>query len=489
MAVTIGSNISALQAQRHLARSTEGVSATSERLASGLRINRASDDAAGLAISSSLRADSRVFAQGIRNINDGVSALNIAQGSLQQLSDIVTRQMELAEQAANGTYSTTQRDGLQDEADALTSEFNRILGTTSFNGINLFQNPSNPMQLQAGYGNDGILSSYVGRQLSRRQGDGTFGSASNVSAVGVGNQSVVTADFNGDGNADLYIARGFSDARVYLGNGDGTFRQAQNMGTATVGTFAYTSDINGDGKLDLIDMHFTSGNINIKLGNGDGTFLAPTTVTAMQDEGTNIRFGDINSDGRMDMLVTHATNTNNTETWLGNGDGTFSYGMSFGPGNGYNNTGSSSLLADFDNDGKLDIILGYFQNAKFLKGNGDGSFAAAVTVPTFGTGTAITNMQVADVNRDGKLDFIANDANGYTSILMGNGDGTFAAFRTIATGAGVALANMAFADMNNDGFLDIVMRSGTTNAVTHFWKWRRNIWKCKNHHVRYQLGN
>ena len=88
MPITIGSNIASLGAQRQLGKVNESLSSTFEKLSSGLRINKASDDAAGLAIASSLQTNVRVFTHAVRNVNDGVSALNIAEGSLTQLSNI-----------------------------------------------------------------------------------------------------------------------------------------------------------------------------------------------------------------------------------------------------------------------------------------------------------------------------------------------------------------------------------------------------------------
>ena len=137
MTIRLGSNISSLTAQRKLADGTAALSKTFERLSSGQRINRASDDAAGLAIADSLNAASRVYTQGIRNFSDGLSLLSIAEGALQQLQAITIRQIELAEQAANGVYSTKQRQALNDEANALVDEFNRIVESTSFNGLNV----------------------------------------------------------------------------------------------------------------------------------------------------------------------------------------------------------------------------------------------------------------------------------------------------------------------------------------------------------------
>lgn len=171
--ITLGINLSSLRAQRLLEKSTDDVSKSSERLSSGLRINRASDDAAGLAIATTLNTDSRIFAQGIRNVNDGVSALNIAEGALRELSNVTMRQKELAEQAANGSYSLTQRRALHAEAKALTDEFNRIVGTTSFNGINLLSTTQN-LSLQAGAGANSSISLTLGSELARTTGDGTF---------------------------------------------------------------------------------------------------------------------------------------------------------------------------------------------------------------------------------------------------------------------------------------------------------------------------
>jgi len=102
MALTIGANIPSLRARRSLADASDSLSASTTRLASGLRINSAADDAAGLAIATSLNASSRIYTQGIRNINDGISVLNVAEGALSELGNITTRQKELAEQAANG---------------------------------------------------------------------------------------------------------------------------------------------------------------------------------------------------------------------------------------------------------------------------------------------------------------------------------------------------------------------------------------------------
>src|SRR4051812_31159725 len=113
-------NTASLNAQRQLTKSTASLSRSFERLSSGLRINRPSDDAAGLAISAGLDIDARVFTQGVRNVNDGISLLNIAEGALDELSNVVLRLRELATQSANGALASQQRSALDQEAQDLT---------------------------------------------------------------------------------------------------------------------------------------------------------------------------------------------------------------------------------------------------------------------------------------------------------------------------------------------------------------------------------
>lgn len=158
MPITIGSNIASLTAQRQLGQASESLAKVSERLASGQRINRASDDAAGLAIASTLNADGRILNQAIRNLNDGISAHSIADSAVSELSNIVTRLMELAEQSANGTYSSTQRKPLNDEAQALRNEYHRIVAATKFNDRSVLGTTASEMYLQAGRGDNTVMS-------------------------------------------------------------------------------------------------------------------------------------------------------------------------------------------------------------------------------------------------------------------------------------------------------------------------------------------
>src|SRR3954454_19917840 len=157
-AVSLTTSIASLNAQRRLGESTAKLGKSFERLSSGLRINRASDDAAGLSIAAGLNTDERVFAQGVRNINDGVSYLNVAEGAAAELTGILLRLHELAEQSSNGVYGDPQRVALEEELDALAGEYNRIIEDAQFNGKRVFASSEATLTVQAGYGEIGKLS-------------------------------------------------------------------------------------------------------------------------------------------------------------------------------------------------------------------------------------------------------------------------------------------------------------------------------------------
>ncbi len=137
MAINIRTNVPSLVSQRNLDESTNRLNTAYERLSSGLRINRARDDAAGLAIAEALKADSRVAGVAIRNASDGVSVISIADQAIGQIASVLTRLAELSEQSANGVFANTQRSALSGEFVALTQEIERIALTTTFNGLRL----------------------------------------------------------------------------------------------------------------------------------------------------------------------------------------------------------------------------------------------------------------------------------------------------------------------------------------------------------------
>lgn len=154
MGLRINTNTASLNAQRNLRSSKLGLDKSLERLSSGFRINRAGDDAAGLAISENLRAQIRGLKQSQRNAQDGVSLIQVAEGSLNEISSILIRLRELAVQAASDTIGPVERQFLNVEYDQLVSEIDRIADGTEFNGTLLLSGTGSILDFQVGTRND-----------------------------------------------------------------------------------------------------------------------------------------------------------------------------------------------------------------------------------------------------------------------------------------------------------------------------------------------
>src|SRR3990167_6545544 len=180
MAATINTNISSLTAQRNLGNSQASLNTAIQRLSSGLRINSAKDDAAGLAISERFTSQIRGLNQAVRNANDGISLAQVAEGAMGAAGNILQRVRELAVQSANASNSAGDRQALQQEVGQLVAELDRISQTTEFNGQKLLDGTFGTQQFQVGananqvivaatanlrttvYGNNQVTASGVG---------------------------------------------------------------------------------------------------------------------------------------------------------------------------------------------------------------------------------------------------------------------------------------------------------------------------------------
>ena len=186
MSLVINHNLMAMNAARSLGQTYNRLSTSVSRLASGLRINSAADDAAGLAIREMMRTDIRVLNQGVRNANDAISLIQTADGALSVIDEKLTRMKELAEQAATGTYTSAQRLIMDSEYQAMASEISRIAMATDFNGVKLLDGslsgsalggaPGSQMKIHFGTGNSSVEDYYYIR----------IGNAT-ASALGLGN--------------------------------------------------------------------------------------------------------------------------------------------------------------------------------------------------------------------------------------------------------------------------------------------------------------
>lgn len=171
MSISVGSNTTSGTAQRFLEATGKKLSDSFSKLSSGQRVNKGSDDAAGLAISESLKAQARIAGQAIRNTNDGISTIAIADGALGEVANILARLAELASQSANGTLSVAQRSVVQNEFVALGSEIERISQVTEFNGIQLLSGSQN-ITIQVGTGSTVDNRVSYSAQLATLQGLG-----------------------------------------------------------------------------------------------------------------------------------------------------------------------------------------------------------------------------------------------------------------------------------------------------------------------------
>jgi len=157
MAISVVTNVASLRAQRNLNKTAHAMTGHIEKLSSGLRINKAGDDAAGSAISSQLTAQEQGLKQASRNANDGVSLIQTAEGAMNEMTGIVQRMRELSVQAANeGTMDTTERGYLDQEFQLLESELDRIVNVTEYNGQKLVDGSvSQGVSFQVGMNNTG----------------------------------------------------------------------------------------------------------------------------------------------------------------------------------------------------------------------------------------------------------------------------------------------------------------------------------------------
>ena len=192
MSMVIGTNISSLTAQRNLTNSRNDMEQAMERLSSGNRINSAMDDAAGMAITHKLESKITGLNQGIRNANDGVSMLQTAEGALEETSAILNRMKELATQASSGTYSSTDRDSMDLEFQALLSEITRISATTDFNGTQLLQNDSSATFVVGDSGSDTVSVSLQAMSSKDLGIDGT-GTVTETGAVAITTENGASA--------------------------------------------------------------------------------------------------------------------------------------------------------------------------------------------------------------------------------------------------------------------------------------------------------
>jgi hypothetical protein len=315
-------------------------------------------------------------------------------------------------------------------------------------------------------------------------GDGTFQDPINLTlSADAGNAILGIGDFNNDGQLDLVIlnpaAFGQSHSlSVLLNNGSGSFATAPSYPTAMFDGVVAAGDFNGDGRPDLVVAGF-DGQAHILLNNGDGTFHNGNSLSA-PGVATSVVVGDFNGDGNNDIAVmtrdAGGTDHSQVELFLGNGDGTFQGPQTFDLGDRTGSIFGRIVKGDFDGDGRLDLAVLFRNNVtnqtfvEALLGNGDGTFHAAAPHLVDPAGTQPSDLAAGDFHHNGRLDLVAvseGDSNGLGRLLFelpGNGDGTFQDPSVISVPGGPFA--VAAADLTGSGNLDVVTADVFTNTVS-----------------------
>jgi hypothetical protein len=294
-------------------------------------------------------------------------------------------------------------------------------------------------------------------------GDGTFGAQYSY-GTGTGPIGMAIADFNRDGLPDVVTADGGDDpdwdflantVSVFLGNGNGTLRNAPKLYVAEEPSFVAVGDLDGNGTPDLVTPSWYYSLVSVFLGNGNGTFGARNYGVAGYPQ--SLAIGDLNADGHPDLATTNYGPYPNPV-------GTIS--LLFGTANGTFDVRAINIgsprdvlrIVDLNADGRPDLAMtayGGYNGASVVSvmlGNGNGTFAA---MANFASGSSSHDLAIADLNGDGRPDAVTvNTYPSTVAVLLGNGDGTFGARTEYSTGT--YPASVAIGDLNEDGRPDIL---------------------------------
>lgn len=330
-----------------------------------------------------------------------------------------------------------------------------------------FSTPSSPMSvISDDFNNDGnadlAMTQYNNATICVKLGDG-LGGFGNISSFGVGYfpEFLTSADFNGDNNIDLAITNyGSDNVSILLGNGAGSFGSATNLITGNSPFSIISADFNGDSKADLAITLLSLDIISVFLGDGAGSFGTATNFVS-GNAPRSIISADFNGDNKADLATANGSNTNpSASVLLGDGTGGFASTTNFGVGS----SPYSLTSADFNTDGNPDLAIANngADSVSIFLGNGLGSFGLAIKFEVVSMPRSVIS---ADFNGDSKADLVtANGNSNNVSVLLGNGLGSFSSpINFMADSQPKSLIN---ADFNGDLKMDLAVANANSSNVS-----------------------
>jgi len=401
MALGINTNVASLSAQNQLQKSQDMNDQALERLSSGLRINSAKDDAAGLAISTRFQSQISGLNQAVRNANDGISLAQTAEGALGETVNSLQRIRDLAVQSANDTNSASDRASLQEEVDQLVSEINRIADTTQFNGLDILNGDFTSRSFQVGANSgqtigvsiDSARANEIGSYSLKSDGTGT---TSITATAGVPTSEVLAGE-------DLVVTGNLGTTTIDVGAGN----SAKDIATAVnnkVSETGVSATATTKARLET----FSTGSVSFDLTGADGTSVNvsaqiddASNVTALADainskSGTTGITAELNdsrdaitltSTEGDDILIADASNGNGADDKVFdvqglNADGTTS--------------GAAAALTDADNTGSGDTDSTRITGQLEFNSSETFSVTASATGGVFGTASNTAGLQSVD---------------------------------------------------------------------------------------------
>jgi flagellin len=428
MASVVNTNVMSINAQRQLGKTQAASNEAMERLSSGLRINSAKDDAAGLAISTSMNSQITGITQAVRNSNDGISMAQTAEGAMDEMTNILQRMRELSVQSANDTNSAENRTAIQEEVDQLSSELDRIADTTEFNGKKLLDGSLGSTTLQIGANSGQTLSFDIASVTTN-----ALGLNGDLQKEDLNGGRVTAGDIGADAVEINGTKIGAFTSASYTGNQAGGMAEVINAKTDETGVTASAYNIVEGGTVDAAGAEVTGVTSGLTLTVGSGTAVTLGATSSMDNlietinrdvPGANASLGD---DGQLVL-------SNDTGETITIGGAVGSSGLIVGANEGFIALKSADDSAIRIHDAGTPTVSTNSQKLGFLASNGadsivGGASTAANIVAADKLQINGVDIEVATVASADEMAVLVNSYSDETGVTATNDSGvlTFSA--------------------------------------------------------------